>query len=260
MKYRLDQLLAQRQLYPSREKAKAHILAGDVLINDKVVTKAGYLIDDEADIRVKKQDRYVSRGGVKLEKALKDFQVDVTGLVILDVGASTGGFTDCLLQNGVQKVYCVDVGYNQLHYRLRSHPDVITLEKLNAKNLSSHYFNHPLNLAVIDVSFISLPSILSSILSVLAEKRIIALVKPQFEIGKDIPHFKGIVREAKYHLQAIEKVSNFATSIGMYPAMSTYSPITGPKGNMEFFIYLTDKPTPLPDYELVVEEAHQKLD
>ena len=260
MKSRLDQLLVEKSFYSSREKAKRHIMAGDVLVDNKVITKAGLMIDAESNIRIKESDRYVSRGGYKLEKALNSFSVDVHQLNILDVGSSTGGFTDCLLQNKANFVYSVDVGYNQLDYKLRNHDQVKVLENLNAKNLAPDLFEHPLHLAVIDVSFISLTKILEPVLKVLSEKKIIALVKPQFEVGQDIPHFKGIVKSVEHHLLALKQVDDFAQSIGLFAQSVTYSPIKGPKGNMEFLIYWSDSGNDEQfDFDEIVKEAHEKL-
>ncbi len=260
MKYRLDQLIAERKLVPSREKARANIMAGNVLVNNVVITKAGYQVDEKADIRLKKEDKYVSRGGTKLEKALIQFNLDVQNQSILDVGSSTGGFTDCLLQHGAKMIYSVDVGYNQLDYRLRTNPQVIVIENFNARNLSPDLFQHPLDLAVIDVSFISLNKILQPVLSVLAQKRIIALIKPQFEVGNTISNFKGIVKQPEHHLQALNQVHDYAQSLGLFVKSATYSPIKGPKGNIEFFIQWTDK-TNDNDVDLsnIVEQAHNFL-
>ncbi len=260
MKYRLDQLLYRKQLTPSREKARGHILAGNVLVNDEVITKVGCLVDEGVSLRLKANERYVSRGGLKLEKALKTFSIDVNDLVVLDVGSSTGGFTDCLLQQGVQWVYSVDVGYNQLDYRLRNHDQVIVMEKLNAKNLHPGLFDKPINLAVIDVSFISLTKILSSVLSVLKDKEIIALIKPQFEVGKQIAGFKGVIRFAEDHLKALHLVNDYALTLGLFIQSLTYSPIKGPKGNMEFLIHWSDhRSNEIIDFKSVVNEAHQGL-
>ncbi|GMT48539.1 MAG: TlyA family rRNA (cytidine-2'-O)-methyltransferase [bacterium] len=259
-KYRLDQLLYRKQLTPSREKARGHILAGNVLINDEVITKVGCLVDENVSLRLKVNERYVSRGGLKLEKAIQTFSIDVNGLIALDVGSSTGGFTDCLLQHGVQQVYSVDVGYNQLDYHLRNHDQVIVMEKLNAKNLDSKLFDKAINLAVIDVSFISLTRILSSVLSVLKDKEIIALIKPQFEVGRQISGFKGVVRLAEDHLKALHLVNDYALSIGLFTQSLTYSPMKGPKGNMEFLIHWSDHESKkLMDFKSLVNEAHQGL-
>ncbi len=260
MKYRLDQLLYRKHLTPSREKARGHILAGNVLVNDEVITKVGYLVDEDVSLRLKVNERYVSRGGLKLEKAIESFSIDINDLIALDVGASTGGFTDCLLQHGAQQVYSVDVGYNQLDYRLRNHEKVVVMEKLNAKNLDSNLFDKPISLAVIDVSFISLTKILSSVLSVLRDKEVIALVKPQFEVGKEISGFKGVIRLVEDHLKALHLVNNYALSIGLFIQSLTYSPIKGPKGNIEFLIHWSDnESSETIDFKSIVDGAHQEL-
>ncbi len=260
MKYRLDQLLSRKHLTPSREKARGHILAGNVLVNDEVITKVGYLVDENVSLRLKVNERYVSRGGLKLEKALKTFSIDVKDQIVLDVGASTGGFTDCLLQHDVQWVYSVDVGYNQLDYRLRNHQQVTVMEKLNAKNLHPDLFDKPINLTVIDVSFISLTKVLSFVLSVLKDREIIALIKPQFEVGEQITGFKGVVKKAEDHLKALHLVNDYALSIGLFTQSLTYSPIKGPKGNREFLIHWSDrKSKEVIDFKAVIDQAHQEL-
>ncbi|MDH4127859.1 MAG: TlyA family RNA methyltransferase [Spirochaetota bacterium] len=260
MKYRLDKILIDRKLVLSREKAKANILAGNVLVDNLPITKVGFLVSENAEIRIKKEDKYVSRGGIKLESALENLSIKVDNLVVLDIGSSTGGFTDCLLQHGAKLVYSVDVGTNQIDYKLRINPQVIVLENLNAKMLSNKHFNHNINLAVIDVSFISLSKVLLPIVSILTDKIILALVKPQFEVGKDINNFKGVVRSSEHHLMALNDVNNYAKSLGLYAKSACFSPIKGPKGNIEFFILWTNEEIEQEiNFKSIVEEAHSNL-
>ncbi len=260
MKYRLDQLLVQRNFYSSREKAKGHILAGDVIVDNKTITKVGSLVHADVDIRIKSQERYVSRGGYKLEKALKSFSIDVTDLVVIDIGSSTGGFSDCLLQHGAKYIYSIDVGYNQLSFTLRNHPQIKVYEKLNAKDLSKNLFDKPIQLAVIDVSFISITKILIPVLNILTDKRIIALIKPQFEVGNSVSHFDGIVKNSSDHIKAINDLKDFVLTQNLYTADLTYSPIKGPKGNIEYLIYLIDQDNNKEiNTQAIVEESHKEL-
>jgi 23S rRNA (cytidine1920-2'-O)/16S rRNA (cytidine1409-2'-O)-methyltransferase len=260
MKLRLDSLLALRNIFDSREKAKGHILAGNIVVNNKVLTKPGMKVDDSVTIHLKNVKKYVSRGGYKLEQALKLFPIDVKGLVTVDIGASTGGFTDCLIQNGAKLVYSVDVGFNQIDYKLRVHPRVVVLENFNAKSLTKEVFDYPIQLAVVDLSFISLTKVLEPIILSINDKRIVALVKPQFEVGQEVSNFKGVVKHNKDHIKALEKVSLYANSIGLYVNSVTYSPIKGPKGNIEFLIYLTDQKLSINiDFKLTVDIAHKHL-
>lgn len=240
MKVRLDQHLVDKGFFSSREKAKSQILAGNVLVDNAVISKAGQLIKDDAEIRLKATEKYVSRGGYKLEKALKEFDIDVNNRTVIDVGASTGGFTDCLLQNGAALVYAVDVGYNQLDFRLRQNPNVISLEKVNARNIKPELFNEAVHFAVIDVSFISLTKILKPVLDILENKSIIALIKPQFEVGESISGFKGIVRDPNKWKESIEKIIAFSKEMDLKVLNLSFSPIKGPKGNVEFLIHLSD--------------------
>jgi len=236
---RLDLLLLERRLVDSREEGRRRILAGDVLVNDQAVTKAGSLIDAGAAIRVKPAPRYVSRGGLKLEKALKEFAVDVSGKTALDVGASTGGFTDCLLAHGAARVIAVDVGYGQLDWKLRNDPRVVVFEKTNIRYLDRSSLSVIPQLATIDASFISLKLILPCVKQLLAARReIIALIKPQFEVGKGKVGKGGVVRAAEEHARVIGEIRDSATVLGYETAGVTESPLLGPKGNKEFWIYL----------------------
>ncbi len=236
---RIDKLVVERSLAPSRERARALIMAGKVLVDEVPVTKAGTVVDPGAEIRVRGQDLpYVSRGGIKLAGALDDFEIDVDGKVILDVGASTGGFTDVCLQRGAHRVYAVDVGTNQLAYALRSDPRVVCLEKTNARRLSLEMLPGPAALAVIDVSFISITKILEPVLGCLAiSGEVLAMVKPQFEAGRDKVGKGGVVRERAAREQAVQGVIDFAQTIGLGYVDRAEAHITGPKGNQETFVY-----------------------
>ena len=236
---RLDLLLLERGLVDSRENGRRKILAGEVLVNDQAVTKAGSLVDAGAAIRLKPAPRYVSRGGLKLEKALKEFAVDVSGKTALDVGASTGGFTDCLLAHGAARVIAVDVGYGQLDWKLRNDPRVVVFEKTNIRYLDRSSLPAIPQLATIDASFISLKLILPCVKQLLAARReIIALIKPQFEVGKGKVGKGGVVRAAEEHARVIGEIRDSATVLGYETVGVTESPLLGPKGNKEFLIYL----------------------
>jgi 23S rRNA (cytidine1920-2'-O)/16S rRNA (cytidine1409-2'-O)-methyltransferase len=239
-KERIDKILVERGLVASRERARALILAGQVLVADNVVDKAGTQIQVDAEIRLKKADiPYVSRGGLKLEKALHSFPVQVEGVVALDVGASTGGFTDCLLQNGAAKVYAVDVGYGQLDWKLRNDARVVNLERTNIRHTDAASFAEKPVLAVIDASFISLEKVLPPTLLLLAaDAQIIALIKPQFEVGRGEVGKGGVVRDQAKHDQVVERIRAFAIASGCEVVGLTESPLLGPKGNREFLIAL----------------------
>lgn len=240
MKERLDKLLVDRGLVASRERARALVLAGKVIVDDHRVDKAGYRIDVDAIIRLKGEDlAYVSRGGLKLEKALHEFPVTIRGRVALDVGASTGGFTDCLLQNGASRVYAVDVGYGQLAWKLRDDPRVVNMERCNIRSLTADKLDLLPTLAVIDASFISLSKVLPSTLLLLAaEAEIIALIKPQFEVGRGQVGKGGVVKDPLLHQQVIENIEKLAEELKCSVEGVAESPILGPKGNREFLIYL----------------------
>jgi 23S rRNA (cytidine1920-2'-O)/16S rRNA (cytidine1409-2'-O)-methyltransferase len=239
-KERIDKLLVDRGLAPSREKARALIMAGQVVVEEHVAEKAGQMVSVDAEIRLKGELLpFVSRGGLKLRKALDEFAIDVTGLTILDVGASTGGFTDCLLQRGAVKVFAVDVGYGQLAWKLRGDSRVVNLEKTNIRYLEPETLGVRPDLAVIDASFISLDKVLPSVLRLIREDGIIvALVKPQFEVGKGEVGKGGVVRDEAKHRQVIDAVTAEANSLGLTIRGVTESPITGPKGNREFLMVL----------------------
>jgi 23S rRNA (cytidine1920-2'-O)/16S rRNA (cytidine1409-2'-O)-methyltransferase len=252
-KERIDKLLVDRGLVASRERARALILAGAVLVDEQVVDKAGAQIAREAEIRLKGEDiPFVSRGGLKLAKGLDAFSLDVRERIAIDVGASTGGFTDCLLQRGASKVYAVDVGYGQLAWSLRTDPRVVNLERTNIRNLRGEDLPETPDLAVIDASFISLSIVLPATLSLLAPAAIIvALIKPQFEVGKGAVGKGGVVRDAEQHDQVVSKIRTLAEQLGCHVVGVTESPILGPKGNKEFLICLQKGAAPLPPSEIL---------
>jgi len=237
---RIDKLMVQRQLAGSRERARALIMAGRVLVDDQPVDKAGTQVDQEASIRLKGEDiPYVSRGGLKLARALEAFQVTAAGRTALDVGASTGGFTDCLLQEGARKVFAVDVGYGQLAWKLRDDQRVINLERTNIRHLTPDQLDEIPDLAVIDASFISLEKVLPSTTALIKPgSDIIALIKPQFEVGKGQVGKGGVVRDPDQHAQVIEKIKLVAAQAGCQVVQLCESPILGTKGNREFLIHL----------------------
>ena len=239
-KERIDKLMVQQELAGSRERARALILAGRVLVDDRVVDKVGTQVYLEASIRLKGVDiAFVSRGGLKLAKALELFDVVVAGRTAIDVGASTGGFTDCLLQNGATKVVAVDVGYGQLAWKLRDDDRVINLERTNIRHLTAEQLEVTPELAVIDASFISLEKVLPATLLLLkAGSDIVALIKPQFEVGKGQVGKGGVVRDPKQHLQVVEKIKLLAIELGCRVVDVCESPLLGPKGNREFLIHL----------------------
>jgi 23S rRNA (cytidine1920-2'-O)/16S rRNA (cytidine1409-2'-O)-methyltransferase len=238
-KVRIDQLLVDRGLAPSRERAKALILAGHVRVNGQPETKAGTSVSEDAEVAPLQPDHpYVGRGGLKLAHALDAFQIPVAGRQALDIGASTGGFTDVLLQRGAARVVALDVGHGQLDWTIRNDPRVIVIEHYNARHLTLEDLPGPMDLVTIDVSFISLRQILPPVRAVLAPGAdVVALVKPQFEAGRDEVG-KGIVRDPATHARVLERVSADAREVGLSPLASTPSPITGAKGNIEFLLHL----------------------
>lgn len=244
MKKRLDVILVERGLATSRERACALILAGKVVVDNHRIDKAGRQVDLQADIRLKSGDiPYVSRGGVKLAGALAAFELNVEGCIALDVGASTGGFTDCLLQHGAVRVYAVDVGYGQLAWPLRDDPRVINLERRNIRYLQPGDLAEVPGLAVIDASFISLAKVLPNTLRLLtSEADIVALIKPQFEVGKGQVGKGGIVKDSALHDQVVERIRSLALELGCRVHGVIESPVAGSKGNREFLIHLQKKP------------------
>ena len=279
MKVRLDVLLVSRGLAESREKAKAVIMEGKVFVKGQREDKAGAMFDEAAPIEIHGQKlRYVSRGGLKLEKAVEHFDLKLEGKVCMDVGSSTGGFTDCMLQNGAAKVYAVDVGTNQLDWKLRSDPRVVCMEKTNIRYLLPEQLDEKPEFASIDVAFISLTKVLRPVRELLTPGgQVAALIKPQFEAGREKVGKKGVVREKSTHLEVIRQVLTFAWTAGFDILALEFSPIKGPEGNIEYLAWLqkTDRPekeevpsweevrAQLPeglDPEQVVEEAHRELD
>ncbi|MCR5031322.1 MAG: TlyA family RNA methyltransferase [Lachnospiraceae bacterium] len=241
MKERLDVLLVERGLAPSREKAKLLIMSGDVFVNGNREDKAGSTFDPEkSEITVKGAALpYVSRGGLKLEKALQVFPIDLTGKICMDIGASTGGFTDCMLQNGASKVYSIDVGYGQLDWKLRTDERVVCMEKTNFRHMQPGDLDTTPDFASCDVSFISLTKILIPARNLLKEDGyMVCLIKPQFEAGKDKVGKKGVVRDSKVHREVVEKIVDFADMIGFAVEGLSFSPIRGPEGNIEYLLYL----------------------
>lgn len=284
-KERLDILLVSRNLAPSREKAKAVIMSGIVYVNGQKEDKPGAVFDKEAPIEVRGATlRYVSRGGLKLEKAMECFGLSLDKRVCMDVGSSTGGFTDCMLQNGARKVYAVDVGHGQLDWKLRNDERVVCMERTNIRYVTPGDIAEPIEFSSIDVSFISLTKVLGPVQRLLtADGQIVALIKPQFEAGREKVGKKGVVREKSTHLEVIEKVIAHAQNLGFVIRNLDYSPIKGPEGNIEYLVHLQNQgikteecqePEKRPggkelppgeertlsvDPRAVVEEAHERL-
>jgi len=242
LKKRLDQLLVDKGLATTIKEAQGYIRAGQVFVDDVCSDKPGTTHQELSAFSIKGLQRFVSRGGLKLEKALEHFGCDVHDFVCVDIGASTGGFTDCLLQNGAKHVYAVDVAYGQFAWKLRQDAKVTVIERFNARNLSRQEIINPVDLIVIDASFISLTKILPPLLSLFdTKKKVLALIKPQFELAKDLVGNGGVVKDAQLHEQVIQKIADFAVSaLGLKVQGVVASPILGPKGNKEFVIYLTD--------------------
>ena len=239
-KMRLDRLMVEKGLVTSRQRAQAMIMAGNVLVNSQSVDKSGYLVSESSEITLKGEVLpYVSRGGLKLKKALASFEVSVQSLVCLDVGASTGGFTDCLLQHGAARVYSVDVGYGQLAWQLRQDSRVIPIERMNIRNMPRNMLPEPVDLVTIDVSFISLKIVVPAVMKFMSKAaRIIALIKPQFEVGKGKVGKGGVVRDPLQHESVINELLRFFKDSGWTCLPVVPSPILGPSGNREFLIHL----------------------
>jgi len=238
-KKRIDQLLVEKGLFASREQARRSIMAGLVYLDGKKIEKPGTAVDPEAPVEVKGSlHPYVSRGGMKLAKALEVFLIDVRGLVAIDVGASTGGFTDCLLQNGAAKVYAVDVGYGQLDWKLRNDPHVVVMERTNIRYLTRDALGELADLAVVDVSFISLTKFFRSLLELLTDQgQVVALIKPQFEVGKEQVGKKGVVRDPDVHHRLLLELLQELQECGAGLRNLDYSPILGPEGNIEYLAH-----------------------
>ncbi|MCI8564795.1 MAG: TlyA family RNA methyltransferase [Lachnospiraceae bacterium] len=266
-KERLDVLLFSRGLAASREKAKAMIMEGIVYVDGQKEDKAGNLFPIEASLEVRGQTLpYVSRGGLKLEKAMKSFDLCLQGRVCMDVGASTGGFTDCMLQNGAAKVYSVDVGRGQLDWKLRSDARVVCMEKTNIRYVKPEDIGEAVSFVSIDVSFISLTKVLEPVRALLADEgQVVCLVKPQFEAGREKVGKKGVVREAAVHVEVIDRVAAFAAGLGFLILALDFSPIKGPEGNIEYLLHLqkqgqeSTEPLSIPTIEEIVKKAHETL-
>lgn len=270
MKIRLDQYLCQNGLAQSRERAKALIMAGIVYVGEEKSDKPGNMVDENAHVEVRGHDiRYVSRGGLKLEKAMQVFPISLQDKICVDIGASTGGFTDCMLQNGAVKVYAVDVGYGQLAWSLRTDERVVNLERTNIRYITEEQVPQPVDFISVDVSFISLTLVLPVAHRLLKDgAQMVCLVKPQFEAGKDKVGKKGVVRDPQIHREVIRKVIDCAAELGFWVRGLDFSPIKGPEGNIEYLLFL-QKPQQeaLPPEETVAEEqiagvvdsAHQSL-
>ena len=263
----MDILLVKKKFFATREKAKSAIMAGEVLVDGEKFNKAGRVIKSDSNISlIKKKTVYVSRGGEKLEKAIKEFNIVIKGKRVIDVGASTGGFSDCLLKFGAEKVYCVDVGYGQLAWKLQRDSRVVVIDRTNIRYLTADKFDDLFESAVIDVSFISLDKVLPAVYNLIKEKgEVVALIKPQFEAGREFIQKGGLVKKAEVHHMVIEKVGYKAQEMGFGIRGLTFSPLKKTPGNIEYLIYLVkdfgeDKISNFPQIvEEVVKKAHRKL-
>ncbi|MDO5779920.1 MAG: TlyA family RNA methyltransferase [Clostridium sp.] len=265
-KERLDILLVEKGICESREKAKTNIMAGLIFVDGQRVDKAGEKVKVDADIIFKGEKlKYVSRGGLKLEKAMNTFGIDLTDKVCMDIGASTGGFTDCMLQNNASKVFAVDVGYGQFAWKLRTDERVVCMEKTNIRYVTPEDIGIALDFASIDVSFISLRTIMPAVKALLGDKgEVVALIKPQFEAGRDKVGKKGVVRDKEVHLEVINTIVNFLMENELNVLGLSYSPIKGPEGNREYLVYFTKDKEKEGNFELsqiedVVNESHSQL-
>lgn len=265
MKVRLDQFVFEEGYTESRQRAQALIMAGVVYVNNQKVDKAGYMLKETDKVEVRGKDlKYVSRGGYKLEKAIELYNLDLTDRVCMDIGASTGGFTDCMLQNGAKKVYAVDVGYGQLAWKLRTDERVVNFEKTNIRNVTEENLDEKINFFSVDVSFISLKHIFPVAYAISTNDVIGAcLVKPQFEAGKEKVGKKGVVRDSAVHKEVIISVMDYANQNGFFVKELTFSPIKGPEGNIEFLIVITkneqDNLIGEEQVDMVVNEAKKHL-
>lgn len=264
-KIRLDVAVFERGYAPSREKAKAVIMAGQVYVNNQKVDKAGTEIKEDDVLEVRGSTlKYVSRGGLKLEKAMQEFPIDLQGKICMDVGASTGGFTDCMLMNGAVKVYSVDVGYGQLAWKLRCDERVVNLERTNFRYVTNEQIKDKIDFSSVDVSFISLKHILPNLNQLLSDNgQAVCLIKPQFEAGKDKVGKKGVVREKAVHLEVVKNVIDMAVQNGFSVKGLQFSPIKGPEGNIEYLIYICKSEEPIIDEcvnaDLLVNQSHEEL-
>lgn len=265
-KERLDVVLVTKGFFDSREKARSAIMAGLVYVAGERVDKPGSACDENAEIQVKGNPiPFVSRGGLKLDKAVREFNLKLEGLVCVDIGASTGGFTDVMLKNGARKVYAIDVGYGQLAWELRHHPSVVCMERTNFRYVKPEDIGEVIDFGSIDVSFISLKLMLPPLKALLSEEgKVVCLIKPQFEAGREKVGKKGVVRDPKVHEEVISAIISIAESIGFTAAGLSFSPITGPEGNIEYLLYLVNRQSETGTIEKtsiasVVSEAHNSL-
>ncbi len=265
-KERLDKILTDKGYFETKNKAQAAIMAGDVKVDGKIITKAGFPVDIKENTIIEiKSMPFVSRGGYKLDKAIKEFNINLKNIICLDAGASTGGFTDCMLQNGARKVYSVDVGYGQIAWKLRTNPKVKVIEKVNIKNcIETDIYNSDEEYAsflTMDLSFISITKVIPNLIK-LADKKgfeIVSLIKPQFEAGKEKVGKNGVIREKDTHIEVIRNIVTYCSEMKLYPKALSFSPIKGPKGNIEYLIYLSpifQDNTVNIDIESVVNNAH----
>ena len=266
MKKRLDVLVYEKGFTDSREKAKAVIMAGEIYVDNQKADKCGQSYDENADIEFRgKAPQYVSRGGLKLEKAINNFNLDLNGKITMDIGASTGGFTDCMLQNGAEKVYSIDVGYGQLAWKLRNDERVVNLERTNMRKVTHEQVPDDIDFFSIDVSFISLKLLLPVARELLSENaEAVCLIKPQFEAGREKVGKKGVVRDPAVHIEVVEGIYNYCLENGYSVLNLDYSPIKGPEGNIEYLIHIkkSDKPKSYTDItpETLVNNSHHELD
>lgn len=262
-KIRLDARIYELGLTESREKAKAFIMAGQVYVNGMKATKPGLNVTEKDSIEVRGSNEFVSRGGHKLKKAMNVFPISLENKICMDVGASTGGFTDCMLQNGASKVYSVDVGYGQLAWKLRSDSRVVNLERTNIRYITEEQVPDKIDFTSVDVSFISLCLVLPAIYPMLSDDgECVCLIKPQFEAGREKVGKKGVVRDISVHTEVIQKIYDFAIETGFYVAGLDFSPIKGPEGNIEYLIYLKKNASDSIEVNIdsVVEASHSELD
>ncbi len=264
MKQRIDEILVQRAIIDTRSKAKSLIMAGYVFVNDKKVLKAGELFDSSLDLEIfiKEKDPYVSRAAHKLIKAIDKFSINIRDKVCLDGGSSTGGFTQVMLEYGAKKVYAIDVGYGQMHYSLRNHPDIVLMERFNLRNLSRDDISQDIEFFTLDVSFISIKLVIEKILEVSSEDvEAVILIKPQFEARREDVGKKGIISDRQVHFRVLVEITNYLKSIGLKIENIDYSPIKGAKGNIEFICHISRKNSVDRelDIEKVVIEAHREL-
>ncbi|MCI6692991.1 MAG: TlyA family RNA methyltransferase [Clostridium sp.] len=265
-KERLDILLVEKGIFTSRERAKTSIMAGKIFVDGQRVDKAGEKVSVDAEIIFKGQEiPYVSRGGLKLEKAMKEFGISLKNKTCMDIGASTGGFTDCMLQNGAKKVFSIDVGYGQFAWKLRTDPRVVCMERTNIRYVTPDDIGELTDFASIDVSFISLKKIMPATINLLSDKgEVVALIKPQFEAGKEKVGKKGVVRDINVHNEVVKSIVDYLLSQGLNILALSYSPIKGPEGNIEYLVYFTkdkdrESKFSIDDVEIIVDQSHNLL-